>query len=212
MKFSQPFDSALLVRSFHTAIFAMVVLGVAPSAKATPAFYVSAGDTIDKVDSSGVVTLFANVPNGSNAQGLAVDGGGNLYVSEFTTDQISKISPNGTVSLFATLPVGSGPVGLAFDSVGFLYVAEGKTNQISKINSIGGVSLFTTVPGGFGAQGLAFDASGNLYVADQHFRDIKKVTPGGPLLFLRTSLLQGRLAGCLLTLMVIFTWQTATMT
>ena len=101
--------------------------------------------------------------------GLALDGSGNLYLSNYGSATINKISnPSGvspTISVFA-----SGldcPVGLAFDTSGNLFVANNSTGAIDKIDPQGNKSLFATVPwqtSGW-VLGLAFDQAGYLYVS-----------------------------------------------
>ena len=133
-------------KSLNTAFLGLLALGAllaAPAAVRAQTFYVSSGSqTIDKVDSTGAVSLFATLPADSVPYGLAFDGSGNLYAADSNTDQISKITSGGVVSLFATLPGGSEPGGLAFDGSGNLYVADVGTSQISKITSGGDVSTF----------------------------------------------------------------------
>jgi hypothetical protein len=149
-------------------------------------FYVSASltpggvsDTIEQVSSTGVVSLFANLPI-SNPFGLAFDSSGNLYVVLGTTGEIGKITPGGVVSLFATVP---GPLstlsGLARDSSDNLYVSQVSVQQISKITPGGVVSLFATLSGGSNLIGLAFDSSGNLYAVENSHARISKITSGG---------------------------------
>src|SRR6202012_5396876 len=80
---------------------------------------------------------------------VAVDAGGNVFVSDGVNNLIRKIATDGTVSTFA----GSGVAG-AVDSTG--------------VNA-----SFN------GPAGLAFDATGNLYVADANNNEIRKITPDG---------------------------------
>jgi hypothetical protein len=110
-----------VLRSVAVAILlplgAVATLAV-PAARAAGTFpmYVSTGgQSIVQVSSTGVMSLFATLPAGSNPQGLAFDGSGNLYEADLSTNQISKITPGGAVSVFATLPANSNPQGLAFD-------------------------------------------------------------------------------------------------
>ena len=167
-----------LLRAFFSPLLAIATLFAAPAAAPAQTFYVSniSGNrnTIDKVSSTGTVSLFATLPANSVPEGLAFDGSGNLYVADNGTNQISKITPDGVVSLFATLP--AAPLGLAVDSSGNLYAADVNTNQISKITPGGVVSTFAI---DINPYGLAFDGSGNLCVADPTTNQISKITPGG---------------------------------
>lgn len=86
-------------------------------------------------------------------QGLAVDGLGNLYVSDTDNFTIRKIAPVGTNWVVATL------AGLALNSGS----GDG-TNSAARFNA---------------PLGLALDNTGNLYVSDLLNSTIRKVAPAG---------------------------------
>jgi sugar lactone lactonase YvrE len=175
-------------------------------------------NTILKVTSAGVVTTFAGSSGVSGASdgtgsgalfyqpvGIAIDGGGNLYVADETNDTIRKISSAGVVTTIAgtartpgsTDGAGSaatfnGPQGIAVDSGGNVYVADTGNNTIRKITSSGTVSTIAGSAGSAGSAdgasvaarfrsptGLSLDASGNLYVADTGNSVIRLVTSAG---------------------------------
>jgi sugar lactone lactonase YvrE len=160
------------------AIAATAFLADPPAVRAQTFDVSSGSQSIDRVSSTGTVSLFATLPANSGPEGLAVDSSGNLYVADFNTNQISETGGGG-VGLFATLPANSRPVGLAFDISGNLYAADSGTNQISKITSGGVVSLFATLPANSSPVGLAFGGGGNLYAADAGTNQISKITSGG---------------------------------
>jgi len=147
--------------------------------------------------------------------GIAVDGAGDLYVSDCVNNTVRKITAAGEVTTVAGLAGSSGwrdgvgvnarfcdPAGLALDGSGNLYIAEFTNCTIRKMTPAGTV---TTVAGshashgsqdGIGRQaqfyypkGVAVDNTGNLFVADGNNHTIRKVTPAG-----ETSTLAG-LAG-----------------
>jgi sugar lactone lactonase YvrE len=101
------------------------------------------GDSTASVNGVGTAASFY-FPNS-----VAVDGGGNVYVTEYVTDLVRKITPDGTVTTFA----GSGQQGQA--------------------DSTGTAASFN------GPSGVAVDAAGNVYIADTFNNVIRKITPGG---------------------------------
>jgi len=117
-------------------------------------------NTVRKMTPSGVVTTLAgtagvsgsNDGTGAAAQfngpfGVAVDGNGNVYVSDRNNATIRKITSAGVVSTFA-------------GTAGNFYYADGT----------GATAEF------FEPSGIAVDGSGNLYVDDQT-EMIRKITP-----------------------------------
>ena len=175
-------------------------------------FYVTDGSkrNIRKINPSGLVTTLAG---GGGAQwatdgigtaasfisprGIALDGSGNIFVSESNNGLIRKISPSGVVTTFA----GSGqyglgtaasfrfPYGLACDSLGNLYVADGTDNKIRKISPLGMVSTFAgngtsghtdglaANASFYGSIGLTVDTLGNFFVSENI--KIRKISTTG---------------------------------
>lgn len=116
---------------------------------------------IRKITPNGVVTTIAgsgkagaedgnsSVASFNQPLGIAVDGMGNIYVTEDKNHKIRKITPNGFVSTLA----GSGkagaedgygttasfniPFGVAVDQFGTVYVSDAQNNKIRKIYQSG---------------------------------------------------------------------------
>jgi sugar lactone lactonase YvrE len=86
--------------------------------------------------------------------GVAVDSGGNLYISETVKNRIRKVTPSGTISTvagngiqgysgdggLATSAELSNPFGVAVDSGGNLYISETVKNRIRKVTPSGTIS------------------------------------------------------------------------
>jgi hypothetical protein len=153
----------------------------------------TANQTIRQITPAGVVsTLAGGVGAGavsldgvgtnarfSSAQGIAIDGAGNLYVAEIDSHTIRKVTPSGTVSTFAGTQWISGsadgtgadarfdmPAGVATDNAGNVYVTDtGYTyrgsywgsNTIRKISPAG---VVTTIAGTADVIGGSADGAG----------------------------------------------------
>lgn len=162
---------------------------------------------IREVTPSGSVTTVAGTgtlgeQNGAGASaefgpvyGIARDGQGNLYVSDWVDSGgasavLRMISPQGTVSTLATGL--NRPKGLTVDGAGNIYVVNSGDYTILKVTQQGTVSLYagsagqsgysTGGPGTgqFGAPtSVAIDGQGNLYVTDAGDCVIFKVDTSG---------------------------------
>jgi gliding motility-associated-like protein len=168
--------------------------------------------SVRKITPEGIVTTFAGGTQGyldgsgtsakfNSPQGIAVDGAGNIYVSDGNNYRIRKITPAGVVSTVAGglrgYKDGSAasaefeyPTGLALDGSGNIYVADALNHRIRKITPDGTVSTFAGSTQGSkdgignaaqfsNPRGIAVDASGNLYVSDASNHCIRKVTQAG---------------------------------
>ena len=126
-----------------------------------------ANQTIRKISTAGVTTLAGNAGasgavdgTGTAARfyrpsGVALDGSGNLYVTDYSNDLIRKITPSsGTVTTVAGV---AGVTGIQ-DGSGYLLISP---------------SLFN------GPSATATDAAGNVYVADTNNQVIRKISPSG---------------------------------
>jgi sugar lactone lactonase YvrE len=181
-------------------------------------------NTIRKITADGIVTTLAGSAGetasidcdgkGSAARfkypaGVAVDGSGNVYVSDSGNNTIRKITPDGIVTTLAgsasegttgsTDGTGNAarfnsPGGVTVDGNGNVYVADSGNHTIRKITPDGVVTTLAGLPGHSGRSdgkgsvarfgltspdGVAVDGSGNLYVADSSNWIIRKITPGG---------------------------------
>jgi uncharacterized delta-60 repeat protein len=201
-----------------TAALFSAPIGIAQYSTGT--FFVadSTNHTIRMVTPSGTVTTFAGTAGNSGASdgtgvaarfnnptGVAVDGTGNVYVSDTTNNLIRKISPSGVVTTLAGVTgiagsqdgIGSGalfnqPGGLTVDFGGNVYVADTGNSAIRKISPTGVVTTLAGLPtvgglkDGTGTdawfnqpKSLTIDSAGNLYVADTGNAAIREVTPAG---------------------------------
>ncbi len=177
----------------------------------------SGNATIRKITANGAVTTFAGTPGiighqdgiGASAQfgfpdGVAVDGSGNVYVSDSEFNTIRKITPAGVVTTLAGMPGITGhadgagsaaqfdqPAGIGVDGSGNVYVADSGNQTVRKVTSSGTVSTLAGLAGVSGTadgngsaarfsgpDGVACDPAGNVYVADTS-NTIRRITPTG---------------------------------
>jgi streptogramin lyase len=154
-------------------------------------FYVSSGNhdnpTIDRIDSTGMVSVFAtqSIPN-SYFYGLAFGSSGDLYVADTGTSQVDMVNSAGAISLFASLPSGTRLSGLALDNNNNVYVADYTNDQIWKISGV--VTLYTswfTTPST--VTGLAVDSSNDLFTGNYNDGKIYKIAPPGTMTIFATG-------------------------
>lgn len=159
---------------------------------------------VRKIDSKGIITTFAG--NGTrgfsgdgaaatSAQltlpgGLAVDGNGNVYISDYGNATVRKVTSAGTISTVAGTGTwgfsGDGgaatkanlasPYGLAVDTAGNLYISDTGNSNIRKVGSDGTIQ---TVVSGVGPESIAVDTAGNIYYADGGTNTVRKIFPNG---------------------------------
>ena len=155
---------------------------------------------VGNVDGTGSTVRFGQ------PTGIALDGAGNVYVSDVQTYTIRKITPAGVVSTLAGSSsavagadgVGSAagffyPYSLAVDSSGSVDVADSIDETIRKITPTGTVTTLAGATVQDGIRGrhegaaarfnfpccIAIDPSGNLFVTDDINNTIREVTPAG---------------------------------
>ncbi|HIJ50507.1 MAG TPA: hypothetical protein HPP54_05565 [Nitrospinae bacterium] len=176
---------------------------------------------IRKVDTSGTITTIAGTRTAgfsgdgglaTQAQlnlpsGVALDGKGNIFISDRSNNRIRVIDSKGKIRTYA----GSGndgfsgdngpalkasidrPFGIALDRKGNLYIADRRNNRVRKVNTQG---IITTVAGdgGYfmmgdngpayrasiaGPTGVVVDDQGTLYIADRENNRIRAVDSQG---------------------------------
>jgi polygalacturonase/sugar lactone lactonase YvrE len=115
-------------------------------------------------------------------QGIAVDGEGNLYVSDKTNLAVYEIAAGSTfvpLQPLATIASGLGnPTALALDGQGNLYIADQGAGSVVKVSGATGAQ--TTVLSSISPAGIAGDAAGNLYVQDRNTESVIELPTSGP--------------------------------
>jgi uncharacterized protein (TIGR03437 family) len=185
-------------------------------------FAVDAGNNfVVKMSTTGVLTVVAG--NGiqafsgdggpatsaslEEAEEVAVDTAGNLFIADTNNNRIRKVNPGGIITTVAgngtagfsgdggpaTSASLNSPQGIAVDATGNLYIADAGNQRIRKVSPTGTVATIagSGIQGFFGDGGPAtraslnhplrvtVDSAGNLYVADSENERIRKVSPNG---------------------------------
>jgi uncharacterized protein (TIGR03437 family) len=207
-----------------TSAFLRAPLGLAFDTDGNLYVVESATATVRKVSSGGIIstvagggTLSGSLGDGGPAINVALDfpwdvavnGAGDLYISEANGYRIRKVTAAGIITTFAGIGVTSGPLGdggpaaaasllgpsgLVLDPVGNLYIADTGHQSIRKVSLDGtittvagnGLMVGPTGDGGLATEavlssptGIGIDAAGNLYIADAGDFRIRKVSPLG---------------------------------
>ena len=169
---------------------------------------------VRKVDTEGMITTIAGMADegfsgdggpATSAQldqpsGVAVDGGGYIFIADRGNNRIRQIGPDGVITTILGAEDGgdesdreaplAAPRGLAVGSDGNIYVADTGNHQIDVIDEAGVVSRVAGIEGlrdGVPATqarlleptGVAIDADGTLYITDTGNRRVRKVDTNG---------------------------------
>src|ERR1035437_1219782 len=118
-------------------------------------------------------------------QGIAIDGSGNAWVTNFSGNSVTKLSSLGAVLSPAGGYTGNGlnnPFGIAIDGSGNAWVANYGNSSVTEITSAGtfpsGATGYTA--GGLNhPRGIAIDGLGNVWVANYGSNSVTKLTSAG---------------------------------
>jgi sugar lactone lactonase YvrE len=178
----------------------------------------SGNHTIRKITPEGVVTTLAGSAGqsgstdgtGANARfshpsSIAIDGSGNLFVTDYNNSTIRKITPAGAVSTLAgsagqfgfadgqgSSAVFNYPDGIAVDSAGDIWVSDSNNHVIRHVSAGGFVTTIAGAAGASGSQdgfgsvarfsnpiGITVGPDNALYVVDSHNHAIRRVLTNG---------------------------------
>jgi uncharacterized protein (TIGR03437 family) len=126
------------------------------------------------------------------AEGLATDAAGNLYIAEALGHRVRQVSPGGVIRTIAGTgqPGFSGdggpanaaqlnaPYGLALDSRGNLYIADLGNARVRRVAPDGSIATLASAPL-ISPRNLAVDSAGNLYISDFDGQRVYKIGPDG---------------------------------
>lgn len=115
-----------------------------------------------------------------DAEGVATDAAGNIYIADAADKRVRMISTSGIISTIAgtsTVNALGSPYGLTVDISGNVYVADLGNNRIQKISPNGAV---TTVLSQLAApRNVLADSAGNIYFSEFNGQRVRKIAPDG---------------------------------
>ncbi len=186
---------------------AVAFCGEAASAQGPASYTINTVAGSDWVGDGGAATSAILI----QAQGLATDGKGNLYIADAGDHRVRKVASNGSIQTIAGTGIlgfsGDGgpateaqldsPYGLALDAQGNLYIADLGNARIRRVGLDGTIATVAgggSLPAGGANNGslattvslsaprnLAFDHTGNLYISDFGAAQVYVMSPQGSL-------------------------------
>ena len=123
------------------------------------------------------------------AEGLATDAAGNLYIAEAQGHRVRQVSPSGVIRTIAgTGQAGfsgdggpaaaaqlNAPYGLVCDNRGNLYIADLGNARVRRVARDGTIATVASTPL-ISPRNLAIDLGGNLYISDFDGQRVYRIT------------------------------------
>ena len=194
--FSAPINSAtftasdIVLSGTATGKTVTAITEVAPNDGTTFEITVTAtsgdGTVIATIPAVGYVSaILANTGPGTQPYNLTMDGSGNIYTSNYATNNVSKITPAGVSSILGT--TGSGPIDITIDgNSGDIYTCNVGSNNVSKITSAGVSTILGTT--GNQPRDIVFDDFlGDIYTCNAGSNNVSKISPAGVSTILGTT-------------------------
>jgi DNA-binding beta-propeller fold protein YncE len=117
----------------------------------------------------------------SGPKGVAVDGGGNVWVANSTGNSVTKLDNTGAALSTATGFTGSmsAPSAIAIDASGNAWVTNTGGSTISALTPAGSTLNGSPFTVGTAPNSLAFDALGYLWVANSGSNSVSELSAAG---------------------------------
>ena len=125
----------------------------------------------------------------ANPFGVAVDGAGDLYITDTGNSRVVEVTAAGTASVLSTGGLTlKQPFGVAVDGAGDVYIADTVNSSVVEVTTAGTASVLST--GGLTLSqpfSVAVDGAGDLYITDTGNNRVVEVTAAGTASVLSTG-------------------------
>jgi len=115
-----------------------------------------------------------------DAEGVAIDSAGNIFIADAYDHRVRKVTPDGNISTIAGDgspgfrgdggPASSSrlntPYGIAFDRSGNLYIADLGNNRVRKVSPDGTIATIAGTDSLMAPRNVALDSAGTLYISE----------------------------------------------
>jgi large repetitive protein len=116
---------------------------------------------------NGAITPIFTGPGYFQPSGLAVDGFGNVFVSDEFNNVVLELAAAGGYAIVKTLSGFSNPGGVAVDGSGNIFVVDTDNNEVKEFLAANGYTKVETLGSGFlDPVSVALDGNGNVFLTD----------------------------------------------
>jgi uncharacterized protein (TIGR03437 family) len=131
----------------------------------------------------------------SDAEGVAVDSAGNLFIADAADHRVRKVTLDGNIATVAGdgFPGFRGdggpasaarlntPYGIAIDQSGTLYIADLGNNRVRKVTPDGAISTVAGTESLLAPRNLTVDSAGTLFISEFGGARVRRIRAGGVL-------------------------------
>jgi len=135
-----------------------------------------AGPRLGVIHTDSSVINSAALTPASNPVGVAIDGNGNIWVTEFATNAVQECNPAGQILATIALTGAAKPEGITLGPDGNMYVAEFGTNAVEEISPTTQALVGAPIAVNAGPKGIT-SAGGSLWVTNSTADTVQEISP-----------------------------------
>lgn len=124
-----------------------------------------------------------NIKVGDRPSDIVIDKNGEIYVTNYGSNDISKITRDGKSSIYSKTEMG--PMGILLDNKGVIYTCNSSVDNITIIVKDGKPTVYG-ITGSY-PKNMSIDSIGNIYTANSLSNDVSKIMPNGDSIIIHNS-------------------------